>query len=275
MSADRRSSGRPELDVEVEIALRAVETPAARADFRAELRRRFLEVAQVSPALPPGRAVEGRRTALQIGGLLAAAAILAAGYFLVRPSAPAWRVLEVAPGSIVKADGVSLPVQDPVALARNLMNAHEIVVERGDLVLQVGDLSLFDLDEGTRVAFAGFDEPSSAAPYEVRASSGRLRARTGPGFRGRRMMVQADLMNVLVTGTAFAVDYEKEGTCVCCLHGVVEIVSKALGPEPRSIQPQQMCLVFHDDHEPMWGGPPGSHAEPLLRLETRAVEIWR
>ncbi|MFN0008111.1 MAG: FecR domain-containing protein [Planctomycetota bacterium] len=257
-----------EHDAEVEDALRAVGSPACRAEFREELRRRFCEGSQLSS--PPAR-----RFAAPMIALLAAAAVLAAGYFLTRPSAPAWRVLEVAPGSIVKADGAPLPVEDPDALARGLRNAREIVVEKGELVLQVGDLSLFGLSGGTRVAFAGFDDPDSTRSYEVRANAGRLRARTGPGFAGRRMRVQADVMAVLVTGTAFALDYETEGTCVCCLHGTVEMVSEATGPGSRAVEPDRMCLVFRDQREPLWGGSPDSHAEPLVRLEALALEIWR
>lgn len=257
-----------ENDAEVEDALRAVGNPACRAEFREELRRRFCDCSKLSS--PPAR-----RFGVPILALLAAAVMLAAGYFLMRPSAPAWRVLHVAPDSVVKADGASLPIEDPAALARGLRNAREILVERGDLVLQVGDLSLFDLGEGTRVAFAGFDDRGPAASYEVRASSGRLRARTGPGFAGRRMRVQADVMAAVVTGTAFAVDYEAEGTCICCLHGIVEIASEATGSGPRTIEPNRMCFVSRADLEALWGDPPTSHAQPLLSLEARALEIWR
>lgn len=267
---------REEFDVDVEHALGKVACPPARAEFREGLRRRFCDCSEADS--PPSR-----RFGLGILGLMAAAAVLAVGYFFFFPSnTTEWRVLEIATGSIVKADGVSLPVEDPAALARGLQGAREIFVERGDLVLQVGDLSLFDLGEGTRVAFAGFDDPDPTASYEVRATSGRLRARTGPGFAGRRMRVQADVIAAVVTGTAFAVDYEKDGTCVCCLHGTVEVVSEATGPEPRRVEPKHMCLVFttrikgaHDDREPLWGDPPASHAEPLMSLEARALEIWR
>jgi len=257
-----------EHDTEVEEALATVPRPAARAEFRRELRRRFLDGAGASSA-------RGRSFGKPFIALLAAVAVLAAGYFLMRPSGPSWRVLHVAPDSLVKADGQTLPIEDPAALARDLRNAREILVETGDLVLQVGDLSLFDLGEGTRVAFAGFDDPGTSATYEVRASSGRLRARTGPGFAGRRMRVQADVMAAVITGTAFAVDYEAEGTCICCLHGIVEIASDATGPDPRAIEPRRMCFVSRADHEALWGDPPPSHAQPLQSLEARAREIWR
>jgi len=175
----------------------------------------------------------------------------------------------------VKADGIVLPVQEPVALARALRTAKEFEVERGDLVFQVGELSLFDLGEGTHVAFAGFEPEGGSGPLTVHASSGRLRARTGPGFAGRTMNVRTDSFAVVVTGTAFAVDYESVGTCVCCLHGTVQIEAKAVGPGAMPIGPGKMCLVFRDIRAPLWGDAPEAHAEPLERLEARAAEIWR
>jgi ferric-dicitrate binding protein FerR (iron transport regulator) len=262
MSAEREPS-----DVGVESALRAVDRPSARPEFRSELRQRFL--AAEAAARP-------RRSAPRFLGLLAAAAVLlAAGYFLLRPSASDWRVLEVAPGSVVKADGAVLPVDDAAALARYLRGAAEIEVERGDLVLQAGDLALFDLGEGTRVAFAGFDRDDRATPLALRATSGRLRGRTGPAFPGRTMQVQAGPMQVAVTGTAFAVDYEDVGTCLCCLHGTVQVAAKSAGMAPMPLEAGHMCLVFKDERAPLWGDAPAAHAEPIERLEARAREIWR
>jgi len=267
LSADRRTSGDADLDVEVEAALRNCDRPAARAEFCDELRRRFLDAAGAQSS-------SRRRVGSRTVWLLAAVVILAAGYFLLRPSTPEWRVLEVAPGSVVQADGVSVPVEDRMALARALQNAHAIFVESGDVIVRAGDLSLFDIGAGTHVEFAGFHPDERPGPLLVRASSGRLRARTGPGFPGRMMEVLAGSMEVAVTGTAFAVDYEEAGTCVCCLHGTVEVKSQAVGAEAMAVQPGKMCLVFRDDRAPLWGDSPEAHAQPLGRLEARAREIW-
>lgn len=267
----------PEIDVEVEKALASVGRPAARPEFRAELRRSFLAV---DPAATAPQAVlatdpaRRRSVALRVVGLLAAAVILAAGYFLLEPSAPRWKVLDLAEGTVVKADGAPVQTGNRVALARTLQRAREIEVEKGDLIVQIEDISLFDLDAGTRASFVGFDRRTPGAPFELKAMSGRLRGRTGPGFQGRKMMVAADLMDVTVTGTAFAVDYEPHGTCICCLHGDVVMVSKATGPEPHVITPDHMCLIYRDSRSPKWGAPPVHHAVPLRALEQRALEIW-
>jgi hypothetical protein len=267
----------PEIDVEVEAALASVARPVARPEFRADLCRRFLAV---DPAASAPQAVLATdparrpRVVLRVASLLAAAVILAVGYFLLEPSAPRWKVLDLEEGTVVKADGAAVPAEDRVALARTLQRAREIEVEKGDLIVQIDDLSLFDLGAGTRASFAGFDRKTPGAPFELKAMSGRLRGRTGPGFQGRKMMVAADLMDVTVTGTAFAVDYEPHGTCICCLHGDVVMTSKAAGPEPHVITPDHMCLIYRDARSPKWGAPPEHHAVPLRALEQRAQQIW-
>jgi hypothetical protein len=267
------------IDAEVEAALSSVAHPAARAEFRDELRHRFLSAGEPRVHVgPPGSVQDAerrRRIFLRVGGLLAAGFILAIGFILLEPSAPRWKVLEIAEGSVVKADGAVVPSDDPTALARTLQRAREIEVEKGDLVLQIDDLSLFDLAEGTRAAFVGFDRKASGTPFEVKAMSGRLRARTGPGFQGRTMKIAADLMDVTVVGTAFAVDYEPHGTCICCLHGDVRMSSKTTGPDAKVITPEHMCLIYRNEvRDPKTGAPPERHAIPLRALEVRAQGIW-
>jgi ferric-dicitrate binding protein FerR (iron transport regulator) len=89
------------------------------------------------------------------------------------------------------------------------------------------------------------------------------------------MMVKADMMDVTVTGTAFAVDYEPHGTCICCLHGDVHMTAKAAGPDPKEITPEHMCLIYRQEvRDPKTGGLPERHAVPLRALEERAHGIW-
>ena len=278
-------------DPEVESALASVMRPRARPEFRESLRRRFCsggaEAVRTPPAEPkrvppleafpePGlaRSAARRRTFLRFGGLLAAAAILVIGYIFLSSPAPRWQVIDLQDGSIVKVDGKVVPVGDRGALARDLQRAKEIQVEKGDLVLRVENLALFDVSEGTRVAFDGFDRKAEGAPYVLRVPAGRLRAVTGPGFRGQTMKVDADLWQGTIVGTAFAVDYEPHGTCLCCLHGEVEMTSSALGA-PLKIEPTKMCLVYRDGKSPpKQGANPPKHLDPLQALEDRARTIW-
>ena len=260
-------------ETEIESALASVARPCARARFKDDLRRRFL-VPETAFA-DPRDAERRRRTLLRVGGLLAAAVILMIGYVVIEPPAPRWKVVDLGAGAVVKADGEVLENREPDALARRLQRAREIEVQNGDLVVQIDDLALFDLGPGTRATFAGFDRSRAGNPFEVRAAAGRLRGRTGPGFRGHTMLVATDVMDVTVVGTAFAIDYEEQGTCICCLHGEVQVAAKALGAGPMPVPPQRMCLVFRDARGPVWGGSPGKHADPLRALEERAALIWR
>ncbi len=267
-------------DPEIELALAAVARPLARPAFREELRLRFCSEAALhetqAPIVPlPDPRVARRWRFLRYGGLLAAAGILAVGFVVLESPAPRWKVIHVPEGTVVKVDGRPVPVGDTVALARSLSRANEIEVEHGDLVLQVGDLALLETDEGTRVAFEGFDRRGAGAPYGVRLRSGRLRAVTGPAFPGHKMKVSADLVDATVTGTAFEVEYDGFGDCVCCLDGEVQVSGPAIGPEPRSVPAQRMCTVCREvQTPPKWDAAPPAHADPLRKLEERAREIW-
>jgi hypothetical protein len=268
-------------DPVMEHALAVVARPLARPAFREDLRRRFCSEVptaerEATPVPFHDPRDSRRRTFLRYGGLLAAAGILAIGFVVLESPAPRWKVVHVPEGSVVKIDGKAAPVDDTSALARSLSRAKEIEVEHGDLVLQIDDLVLFEADEGTRVAFEGFDRRGSGTEYSVRVPSGRLRAVTGPSFPGHTMKVEADLVDATVTGTAFAVDYEDHGTCVCCLEGEVQVSGPAIGANPMSVPPEHMCLVYRKiEAPPRWASAPFWHADPLRKLEDRAREIWR
>ena len=270
-------------DPEVENALASVVRPRARPEFRESLRRRFCATAGEPRSLPsleafpePGldpRAAR-RRPLLRVGGLLAAAAILVIGYVFLASPAPKWNVIDLQDGSVVRIDGKAFPGEDRGALARALQRAKEIEVEKGDLVLRVEDLALFDISEGTRVALGGFDRRGPGTQYELRVPSGRLRAVTGPAFHGRKMKVDADLFEGTIVGTAFAVDYEPHGTCLCCLDGEVGMTSSAL-PSAEEIPATKMCLIYRDGKTPpKHGANPPKHLAPLQALEDRARTIW-
>ncbi len=275
-------------DPEIEHALAAVARPVARAAFREDLRRRFCSEVPLperperdAPIVPfpvpfPDPREARRRTFLRYGGLLAAAGILAVGFIVLEAPAPRWKVVQVPEGTVVKLDGKVAPIDDSSAFARALSRAKEIEVEQGELVLQIENLALFDVAQGTRVSFQGFDERSPGAAYSVRVPSGRLRTVTGPAFHGHTMKVATDLLDATVTGTAFAVDYEPHGTCLCCLQGEVQVSGPAIGSGPKTVRPETMCLVYRGSEapHPKWASASDRHTEPLRKLEERAREIW-
>jgi len=278
-------------DPEVESALASVMRPKARREFRESLRRRFCSGGAESQRVPtaepqrvppleafpePGldRNAARRRTFLRFGGLLAAAAILAIGFIFLASPAPRWKVIELGDETVVKIDGKAFPVDDRDSLARALQRAKESEVEKGDMLLQVENLALFDISEGTRVAFEGFDLHGDGTEYELRVPSGRLRGVTGPAFHGRKMKVDADLFQGTIVGTAFAVDYEPHGTCLCCLDGEVEMDCSALHTH-EGIPATKMCLIYRDGKTPpKHGDNPPKHRAPLQALEDRARTIW-
>jgi hypothetical protein len=272
-------------DPEIEGALASVVRPKARPEFRESLRRRFCSgtpAQQVPPLsyapLPElGRdpRVARRRRFLRFGGLLAAAAIAVIGYVFLSSPAPRWKVIELGDGSVVKIDGKAFPVEDRDALASELQRAKTFEVEKGDMILQVENLALFDISEGTSVSFEGFDRGNGGTEYELRVPSGRLRGVTGPAFHGRKMKVDADLFQGTIVGTAFAVDYEPHGTCLCCLDGHVEMDCSALHTH-EDIPATKMCLIYRDGTmPPKHGDNPTKHSAPLKALEDRAHTIWR
>lgn len=272
-------------DPEMEQALTAVARPRARPEFREELRKRFCSEVpspershpEVPLVLFPDPLDARRRALLRWGGLLAAAVILAIGFIVLESPAPRWKVVHLADGSVLEIDGKPAPVDDPAALARSLARAKDVRVEQGELLLQIEDLVLFDVAQGTKLTLDGFDRREPGARYSVRVPQGRLRAVTGPAFRGHTMKVETDLLNAVVTGTAFAVDYELHGTCLCCLEGEIQVSGPAIGPAPRTVRPETMCLVYRgiEAPNPKWAPSSDRHTEPLRKLEERAREIWR
>jgi len=267
-------------DPEIEHALAAVARPIARSAFREELRLRFCSEAALhetqAPIVPlPDTRVARRRRILRYGGLLAAAGILAVGFVVLGSPAPPWKVIHLPEGTVVKVDGRPVPVSDRVQLARSLSRAKEIEVEHGGFVLQIGDLALFETDEGTRITLEGFERRGDSVTYGARLRSGRLRGVTGPAFRGHKMSISADLVDATVTGTAFEVEYDGTGDRVCCLDGEVQVSGPAIGPEPNSVSAKRMCTVGREaETPPKWDDAPPAHADPLRKLVERAREIW-
>src|SRR6185369_13342982 len=78
------------------------------------------------------------------------------------------------------------------------------------------------------------------------ALAGHVRVTTGPGFAGQQMLVHSDVMDATIVGTAFAVDYEEKGTCVCCMHGEVEVRSTTAEGDWKPVKPGTMCFAFRE-----------------------------
>jgi ferric-dicitrate binding protein FerR (iron transport regulator) len=275
------SAGEPGFDAEVERALLALPRPAARAPFRAGLRRRFLEVdpdlrvGEPAPPPPPASPHEvWRRRALKVGAIAAAALVLLV-LFELRPRGPRWSVIEASPGAIVRVDGTPRRADDAAALEEALVGAEAIESEAGTLRLRLGDLYLLELGPGTALRLSTLDRAARAEPLAIRAERGSVRVRTGPAFAGSRMRVSAPNLDLRVVGTTFAVDRLEHGTCVCCFEGTVELVAGGVIEDPSPLGPGRFCIVDDDEARgAQWGDVHGPHAEALRELETAARAIW-
>ena len=63
----------------------------------------------------------------------------------------------------------------------------------------------------------------------------------------RLITSQADM---LVTGTAFAVDAESGGTCLCCMHGSVAMKRLGSKESARAVETGKMCFLFAGTEPP-------------------------
>ena len=270
-------------DAEVERVLVAVPRPAARAAFRAEVRRRFLEVDPDLRVGPPVAALRPlptprelwRRRALT-GAAIATAAALLLLLFALRPRGPRWSLLEASPGAVVRVDGTPRRAEEPQRLEDALLGAQAIESVEGTLRLRLGDLYLLELAPGTSLRLASLDRAARAEPLAIHAERGSVRVRTGPGFAGSQMRVSTENLDLRVVGTTFGVDLTGHGTCVCCLDGSVEVRAEDVIRDPSALRAGSRCVVDDDKSRGAdWGPVHEPHAEPLRALEAAAREIWR
>ncbi len=278
------SDGEP--DAELRRVLGALDRPAARPDFRAALRERFLAGAAVeapqdsgfdaasrsswSASTPPGRAIETpptRRRLVVLAGALAAAAAIVLTLFLTRPRTALWRVHADSTATAVLVDGVALRVDDSTRLAEALLAARELEVVSGTLRLCVRDEVWIEIAAGTKLSQMRF---AAAGPYHVRTDRGSFAVATLPSFDGRGMRVLTDDLDLRVTGTIFSVDVDANGSCVCTLEGSVRC-DAAGGKGPKPVESGRMCYAYRDRSEPTWAAAYEPHMKPLRELRA-AIE---
>ncbi len=257
-----------DLDGDLRSALDHLERPAARPEFRAALKERFLAgAAAESAASAPqsarsASATPPRRRLVLLGAALAAAAAVVLTLFLTKVRAPAWRVHDASSATSVVVDGVALRVDDRGLLAEALGSARELEVRGGILRLCVRDEAWIEIADGTRLSQMKF---AAAGPYQVKTDRGSLAVSTLPAFAGRGMRVLTDDFDLQVTGTAFAVDVDALGSCLCTLEGSVQC-RPAGATAGKSVASGQMCFAYHDGSAPLWGAAHASHLEPLRAL---------
>jgi len=258
-------------DRELERLLSAVPAPRARSEFRSSLRERFLAGAASAPEVdvvpderaPAGQVRAGRGWKPWIA-LAAAAGIVALLYF-TKPAPRYWEVLPGSTASVVRVNGDILPPAETDMIGKALNDARSVSAEGGTLRLAYRDQYAIELPAGARVDFAD--------TYTLAALGPALRVVTGPGFHGQRLHVRSGGANLLVTGTAFAVDNLPEGVCVCGLEGRIAIQQKGHADVP--LEGGKQCWFPKDESAPAWGDAHAPHIAPVRELEAAAREHWR
>lgn len=264
--SDGRDHGRRDAEPGPDLrrALQQLERPAARPEFRAALRERFLDVGEERPgtATPAARAgAPPPRRLLLLAGTLAAAAAIVLTMLLTKSRAPLWRVHPSSTASTVVVDGIALRGDDAASLVAALETARELEARGGTLRVCVRDEAWIEITDGTRLSQMKF---AAAGPYQVRTDTGSLAVATLPAFAGRGMRVVTQDVDVQVTGTTFAVDVDAEGSCVCILEGTVRC--QPAGETLRPVAAGEMCFSFRNRAAPVWGPACEPHLEHLRGL---------
>lgn len=277
-----------EHDEALERALRLVAPPAARPEFKSELRGRFLAADGVPESAPiasidaardsgrgtatgsarddagsAGRDTVRRRFPLVPLFVLAAAAAVVALFFSVGESVQPWRVIDARGSGMVVVDGIEIDPDDAARFERALASARSIDTRLRELRMVRGSEVVLDLGPGTRLAQIRFP---AAGPYSLFTDAGSLRVATGDAFGGKKLRVQTRDLDLDVVGTVFAVDVEAEGSCVCCLEGSVAVQPKAEAAA-KPVEPGRMCFASSDrTHAVVWGASMPAHSAPLETL---------
>jgi ferric-dicitrate binding protein FerR (iron transport regulator) len=264
----------------MERALASVLRPAARTEFREELRRNFMSAARRASTTPLFDVVEEPRakpssrrpSGLIWAGLLSAAAAVVVLLVYMKPSDSRWKVLDGSSAGVVHVDGVAIRGEDRERLERSLVEAHEIRSE-GRLRLRFADWYLLELAPNSHVALSPIEQRARPEPLTFHVQEGTLRLRTGPSFRGEEMCVTTEDASLRVTGTNFAVDRVKDGTCICCLNGSIKVTP----PKPQEVETvggDRTYHVYRDGHPPKRDVIVEAHSGPLHELEELARQLW-
>jgi ferric-dicitrate binding protein FerR (iron transport regulator) len=266
---------------ETERLLSALPAPLARAEFRSDLRARFLAGSASAPpvdVLPderPHHAAGGARTGRNWKpwvALGAAAGVVAMLYFS-KPAPRHWQVLPGSSAAVVRVNGDALPAAEAELIANALNDARSVSAEGGSLRLVFRDQYALELPAGARVDFASFGNTGGVDPYTLGSQGAALRVVTGPGFRGHELHVRLGAASLHVTGTAFAIDDCPDGVCVCGLEGRVAVQRK--GTQELPLEAGKQCRFPKDGSPLTWGEAQAEHVAPVRALETAARERWR
>jgi ferric-dicitrate binding protein FerR (iron transport regulator) len=254
---------------ELRSQLDAWQPPAARPEFRAELRERFLGSAvsesdvgltdaELTSRLadhepPPARSefrARLRERFLGAGGssrrhttiarrpsLRVLAPVLAAAASLVLLLWAPWRG---DPSFVLNGQLVSYAESEVLGSS----------IEHGECELSVGDedLRVLTLDDGVFLEFpAGTDlrvlprAQGESGLLELEVQTGGVRVSTREDFEGRILVHTPDAV-ISLSGPSVGIDVMPQGTCLCILEGVAEMSGKGQGARSRRVVGGEMAF---------------------------------
>jgi len=220
--SERENAVTTEEERRVQAALRALPTPAAAPDFRAELRERF-----VSGSIPEGAATRrpGRVVPMPwVGGIVAAAAVLA-GLFFVLNRGSAWEFAGATGGGSVRVGEEIVPSERASELLPGRLRPGLAVRLEGEVQLDLVSPNVLavQMAPGSEMTVPGLPGRWLGRSISCEVERGEVRFVTGPGFAGTRLVIGAPAAAIEVTGTTFAVIASSDSTCVCVLDGEVRM----------------------------------------------------
>lgn len=249
----------------------------SRPEFRASLRKRFVSVAGATPltplAVPRAAGTQRRHLRLLVGGVAAAAAVVAMLFVqgVFAPGTAKWHAL-AGDYAGLRIDGERVADLSAAELDHRLDHARRVSTAGGTLRMEYDD-GRFVLELGADTVL-GLDRMPAAVDAKdlvLVGDAGSFRVVTGPKFPGTELQFATSLFEARVTGTVFGIDVLEEGICLCVTEGTVDLVP-IVGASPRlhAVGTGRRCSVD-------WQGgavegpvcPP--HAVPLESL----VRTWR
>ncbi len=200
--------------------------PPARESFVRELRRKFVEGdfedsdgewERAAPRVsPPRRANPALR--VLVGGLAAAAAILAIGVFV--PTGPRWTALAVQGSGPLIVDGERAETFDASLIGAALEGGGELGSVGHTIGFGFGPHLLLELRPGARIRAERAEDE-----LIVQLLEGELYAKTDGAYDGPPLVVRTQDLDLRMVGTSLGVMTNGELTCVCVAHGAVELTT--------------------------------------------------
>jgi ferric-dicitrate binding protein FerR (iron transport regulator) len=201
--------------------------PAAREEFRTQLRERFLSGAEGPSDAPGPRAVvsSARRLPAWAGGLLAAAAVLlialAIQHQFSADETGLWKVTEISGRGPVRIDGRALDPLDRETLSRAVLASARVESLDNRLVMRHEQGPILVLREGSEMCCRAASGDPEAPCFDL--SAGELFLKADRRGSPDPIRIATPEGEIRVLGTTVGVCLGEGYACVCVVEGEVEI----------------------------------------------------